>query len=232
MIKIYCLVFILLLTTNTYPQWVQTNGPCGGEVSRIAVSGTTIFAAVGDNGVFCSTDIGNNWTASNSGLSEPRVQSLVFSGTNVFAATLGGIFATTNNDAQWVRAGLTDTVVLSLLVSGANLYAGTLHGVFLSTNNGISWIQGKSGLTDTIVLSVTVSNTNIYAGTHNGGVFLSTDNGTNWVPKSEGLAKDQEGHYFAINSLAVSGRNLYAGIQNGGIFLSTDGGTNWTRELD
>ena len=38
------LVLAFLMVTNANAQWQQTNGPFGGEVKALAISGTNIFA--------------------------------------------------------------------------------------------------------------------------------------------------------------------------------------------
>ena len=52
----------LVLINNSFSQWVQMNGPHGGEVKCIFVSGTNIFAGVNGHGVFLSANGGTNWT--------------------------------------------------------------------------------------------------------------------------------------------------------------------------
>jgi hypothetical protein len=52
-------------------------------------SGENTFAGT-DSGVFLSTNNGASWTAVNTGLTYPRVQSLAVLGTNLFAGTYGG----------------------------------------------------------------------------------------------------------------------------------------------
>ena len=144
------LVFLALLAMRIplYAQWVQTNGPCGGIVNALAVSGTDLFAGTYGGGVFLSTNNGTSWSAA--GLTYVDVYSLDVSGTNLFAGTWVGVFLSTDNGTSWtaVNAGLTDTHVYSLAVSGTNLFAGTYgDGVFLSTDNGTSWTA--AGLTYT-----------------------------------------------------------------------------------
>ena len=130
----HCSLFI----DNCKADWVQTNGPFGGDIRSFAVSGTNLFAGTFVNGVFQSTNNGTSWNAMNIGLTNTSVWSLAVSGTNLFAGTYdGGVFLSTNNGTSWtaVNNGLTYTEVLSLAVSGTNLFAGTYGGgVFLSTN--------------------------------------------------------------------------------------------------
>ncbi len=171
--RIFCFAMLFLLGVNSLPaQWVQTNGPYGGTVHSLSVSGSNLFAGT-YGGVFLSTDNGASWTQANAGLTNTSVYALAVNGSNLFAGTYGGVFLSTDNGASWtqVNTGLTNTWVTSLAVSGSNLFAGTDGGgVFLSTDNGASWTQVNTGLTNTYVLSLSVSGSNLFAGTW-GGVW-------------------------------------------------------------
>jgi len=224
----FLLVMFSLFTNinSSFAQWVQTNGPGGGNVLSLAVNGTNLFAGTYGGGVFLSTNNGTSWTTVNTGLTNTIVRSLAVNGTNLFAGTNGGVFLSTNNGTSWteVNTGLpTNTTVRSLAVNGTNLFAGTNGGVFLSTNNGTSWTAVNTGLpTNTTVRSLAVNGTNLFAGTYGGGVFLSTNNGTSWTTVNTGLTNTD------VYSLAVNGTNLFAGTYGGGVFLSTNNGTSWT----
>jgi hypothetical protein len=122
---------IALCGSQTDAQWVQTNGPYGGEVYSLVVSGPNLFAATYGGSVFYSTDNGTSWTEVSAGLPNATVGALAVSGTYLFAGTSGrGIFRSTNNGTSWteVNSGLTDTVVHALAVSGTDLFAGTAGG--------------------------------------------------------------------------------------------------------
>ena len=85
---------VLILTTSyTLAQWVQTNGPYGGYVYCFAVSGTNLFVGTTGGGVFLSTNNGTSWTAVNTGLTNTVVLALAVSGTNLFAGNYyGGVW--------------------------------------------------------------------------------------------------------------------------------------------
>lgn len=214
----------LFLSVQSSPaQWVQTNGPDGGEIHALAVSGSNLFAGT-SSGIFLSTDNGSSWTAINTGLTNVSTQAFVFSGSNLFAGTFGGVFLSTNNGANWtaVNSGLTYYHVLALAFNGGNLFAGTDGGgVYLSTDNGTLWTDVNSGMTSSSILTLVVNDTDIFAGTH-GGIFRSTNNGTTWTAVNSGVTST------TVLSLAVSSTNIFAGTW-GGIFLSTNNGTNWSR---
>lgn len=245
--KFLFVVFCLLTTTNPLlSQWVQ-NGADSSYVLSFAVSGTNIFAGTYDHGIFLSTNNGTSWIQINSGLTLNLniFNSLVISGTNIFAGSSLGVYLSTNNGTNWtaVNSGLLGNV-LALAVAangtgGTNLFAGTavfgggttFGGVYLSTNNGTSWTHVNSGITSSNVYSLAVkpnglSGTNLFAGTDS-GAFLSTNNGTSWTPVNSGLTSP------SVLCFAMIGANLFAGteaINNepGGIFRSTDNGSTWT----
>jgi hypothetical protein len=214
---------LLLVYTQLFSQWVQTNGPYGGHVRAIAVSGSRIFAGTSTGGVFCSTNNGTSWNVCNTGFTRLDINALVVKGTNVFAGIgRGGVFLSTNNGMSWsaVNQGLTSLSVGPLGVSGSNLFAGTGGGVFVSTNDGGSWNAANSGLTCEAHSFATIG-TSLYSGTCD-GVFLSTNNGTSWSPANTGLPRWAE-----VQALCVYGTRLLAGTLSSGLFLSTDYGANW-----
>lgn len=127
-------LLVLLTAASFHPlfaQWVQTNGPSGGYVRSLAVSGTNLFAGTWGGGVFRFTNNGTSWTQVNNGLTTTNVQSLAVSGTNFFAGTEGGgVFRSTNNGTSWTRfnTGLKNTNVFSFAVNDKYLFAGTRLG--------------------------------------------------------------------------------------------------------
>lgn len=60
-----------VLTPTANAQWVQTNGPGGGCIACLAVSGSKIFAGA-DGGLYLSSNNGVSWTAVNSERCTPR----------------------------------------------------------------------------------------------------------------------------------------------------------------
>jgi len=83
-------VVVLLGAQSLQAQWIQTNGPYGGEVQCFAVNGLNLFAGTYLGGLFRSTNNGTSWAAVNTGLMYPFVYSLAVNGSNLFAGTLGG----------------------------------------------------------------------------------------------------------------------------------------------
>jgi formylglycine-generating enzyme required for sulfatase activity len=154
------------------------------------------------------------------------VPTLTFSGTDIFAGTVGsGVIRSTDNGISWsgVNNGITSIYAFSFAVNGTNLFTGTsVGGVFLSTNNGASWNSVSIGSTMTNVRTLTFSGTNLFAGTDGDGIFLSTNNGTSWSAVNTGLTNT------CVFTITVIGTNLFAATNGGGVFLSTNNGTSWS----
>jgi hypothetical protein len=215
------------------------------RVTALVVSGEDIFAGTegagtGYGGIFLSTNHGSSWVAVNNGLTEYGVNTLIASGTDLFAGTwgigagtmYGGVFRSTNHGARWIVAdkGLGENDILCLAASGENLFAGTSWGLFRSTNNGATWTVSDSA---TRVSSLVVSGTSIFAGIDGNGyskwptvayIVQSTNSGIDWTSVGPGLRAS-----LTYRLLAVSGTGLFANTYwDRGLFLSTNNGASWT----
>ncbi len=215
------------VSANSGTNWTyaSSNLPESYIFTSMAVAAGKVFAGTRGGGVFLSTDNGTNWTAVNSGLANTLVQTLLLSGSNLFAGTQSGVFLSTNNGTNWiaVNSGLTNTNVQAFAVSGANIFAGTQGGVFLSTNNGTGWTAINTGLTNTNVQALAASGVNVFAGTNGSGIFRSTDTGANWSIDTPGLNGS-----FNVKALIFNGANVFAGT-SGNLFRSTNNGLSWTK---
>ena len=227
--KFYFLLILLFNTMIIFPQWTQTNGPYGGKIFSLAISGNNIFA--GTNGsVYLSTNNGISWNQKNSGLpiSAGNVNSLAINGNNIYAGIGGsGVYLSTNNGSSWtgINNGLPNTVY-TIALQGNNIFAGIFgNGIYLSTDNGLSWTEVNNGLTNKYVTSLAIKGNNVFAasGLGNGesGVFLSTDSGSNWSKVNNGLTDT------LVSAITISDDNVYAGTASG-TFRSTNNGIEWS----
>src|SRR5665213_1201668 len=108
-LSIIASVLMLSLASDASAQWVQTNGPSGGSIHVLAVSGTNLFAGTG-GGMYRSSNNGTSWIAVNNGLpANANVSAIVVSGSNLFAGTSAGVFLSTDNGTSWAarNTGLT-----------------------------------------------------------------------------------------------------------------------------
>jgi photosystem II stability/assembly factor-like uncharacterized protein len=197
----------------------------------MTLSGNSIFIGVGPT-VYVSNNSGASWSSVSSGLpastgyvgpfngnSDPIVDALAISGSNIFAGTYGGgIYLSMNNGVSWlpVNSGLHNhETINSLVVKGSNIFAGTTHsGVYISTNNGATWSQVSSGMpAGAQVNCMAVSGDNIFVAVKSGGVYVSSNDGAAWTPVNSGLPL-----YADIVSMTVIGSNIIALTPDGKVF--------------
>lgn len=221
---------MLVSSSFILAQWVPTNGPYGGSISSIAVSGDNIIAGTRGGGIYLSSNNGINWNQVNDGLTDWDVNSIAANGNIVFAVTgggawaPGGVYRSTNYGRSWALVFFPpiNPGVISIAIKGNYIYAGTIDGLYRSTDTGLSWSQVyPAGFYRAYALAV--NGNNIFAGTYY-GIFRSTDDGTSWLPINNGLPTNP-----FVSSFAISGNTIFAGDYSKGIYLSNDNGLNWSR---
>lgn len=206
--------------------WFLNNYGITGSVTVIrslVKTGVTLVAGT-DDGVFTSSDNGNNWmqSAGTTGLS---VYCIIVKGVNLFLSTsYNGIYKSTNNGSTWsaVNTGITTPFVdmRSLAVKGNDLYAATDgYGIFKSTNDGFNWTTVNTGLPGSYysVSSLAVIGNNIIAGTYGAGVYKSTNDGGNWSAINNGISSADN-----VLGMGINGTSVYASTLTGILFKTTD----------
>ena len=153
-------------------------------------------------GVYKTVNRGARWEKVNNGLVLPEVlkssralgvtavQVDPHSPDTVYAATLNGIYKTTDGAQSWKRIGesLPDQMISAMLLdrSVANvLYAASRQGIHKSEDGGTTWRALNQGFTSLNVRSMVQSPLDPkvwYVGTNGSGLYRSEDRGENWVP--------------------------------------------------
>ncbi|HWQ82170.1 MAG TPA: T9SS type A sorting domain-containing protein [Ignavibacteria bacterium] len=227
------LILLFAFTNNIQSQWVQSNGPIGGNVRQLVFNASNDVFIATNGGVFGFLSNGSSWYTANSGLTTLDIRAVAVIGSNVFSGgyevpnTPGGVFLSTNKGNSWtpVNTGLNNRTILSLGVNGTRLFAGTNGaGVYTTTNNGTSWTVANGGLSGSS-LNINCIYTNssvVYAGT-NDGLAISTNNGTNWTVSSSGLSTN----YKAIYAVTINSGTIFVGTK-AGVYTSTNNGASFT----
>ncbi|OGC41310.1 hypothetical protein A2Y85_07940 [candidate division WOR-3 bacterium RBG_13_43_14] len=137
---------------------------------RIDPSNSNLVYAGGYTGFYKSTDAGNNWVKSSTGLTgtvndiaiDPNNSSILYAGSS------SGAFKSTNGGTNWSSTGLTGVTSLAIdVTTSTTIYAGTSSGVYYSTNGGSNWTLMNTGLFNTNISSLGVN--------HNNYLFTGTD---------------------------------------------------------
>ena len=248
-----------IFTSDDSGETWQTMGPRpkGHAVGLIIIdeaqARSTMYLALGDEGIYRSTDGGTHWDSFNDGLANKRISTVATIEKTVFAGTARGLYRL--NSGTWQKLPMeTSRAIYTIAVSENNLYVGTgpdLLGftpieveqevprveshalkIFHSADLGASWteITPSYKSDDRVIpsgMTVLAVDETLLVSTAS-QQYHSTDNGQTWTE----LSGDTD--MFMINRLpvvAVDETTFYrAGLF--GIHRTTDGGQLWRLLID
>lgn len=161
-----------------------------------------ILYAGTSGGVYKTVNEGAHWEKVNNGLVPPEmikssralnVTSIhvdPFEPDTVYAATLSGLFKTTDGGRLWVRIGesLSDQMIMAMIVDRSRkgvIYLTGRDGVHRSADGGMTWQTLNQGFASTNIRSIAQSPTDpdvFYAGTNGSGLYRSRNRGESWEP--------------------------------------------------
>ena len=204
----------------------------------------TLLANPGVEGVWRSTDGGDNWVRV---VTDPGgVNALLFhpTGSTAWAVTSQrGCFRSGDGGVTWTQTANTNLPqnqfgLGPFAFDGATLYLGTAgRGVYVSSDNGDSWTQaasvGLAGVSgaDVINLAATPSRPGVVvAETAFAGVFRSTDGAASFVKLEPGGSGTR---YAALTLDPASAQTIFVSANEtqggpGGLFKSVDDGQSWS----
>lgn len=218
--------FGLLVVLNCHAQWTSVNGPYVAEITALEKAGGKILAGTLNQGIFVSTDGGDNWSISNSGLGTKYILCFAIDSGDIYVGTdQGGIFKSMDTAKTWLPAssGLPSMpVVRSMTVMGNLIFSTMNQGVYASADNGNSWNSMSNGLPGQAVLSIEKVGNSLFCGTSNDGVYMSVDSGANWVAANTLLPSGMT--VFYMKELAG---DLFISTSQG-IFKSSNLGSSWS----
>jgi len=182
-----------------------------------------------DYGVLETRDAGQQWKLI-SGWELPTVLDVHIDGDLYWAATVRGVYQSSDGGAQWHprSAGLPvpdATYVTDLLSLPSGMLIATNDGVFRSTDRGRTW--SRSGLASFSCSGLAVhpqDPSHIAAYSHRDGIRISTDGGRSWTDRSSGI------QFPNLKCVAFDPRDrgtLLVGTQRSGVLRSTDLGKTW-----
>ena len=210
----------------------------------------TMYLALREKGIFCSTDAGEQWTLLNDGLMDRTIFEMAAIGDTVFAGADSGLYRL--DAGVWERS-LEDVseTIYSLAVAEGNLYVGTgpdfrtlqqirskqgkieqtLSRVFHSADLGASWTEitptgGSHPIMATAGINLLVAGKTIVAQTFT--QLRSRDGGQTWTDLGFGMNPSILG---AFPSVAVNENTFYK-TGTFGIHRTTDGGESWHLFMD
>ena len=228
---ILVIVFVLNSAEYVLAQWIQTNGPYGGDVTAFALDSTIgsiskLYAVTYRGDVYRSSNKGVDWLSI--GQLDVQTNAMISYNSHLFVgAGDDGIFRTSDDGESWenVNTGLFNCKIIAIAASDEKIIAGGTAGsqsnLFYSTNFGTSWTAINTTYSNKTIFSLAVLDTIIFAGTPQ-GIFRVIKNGIRWIAEDAGLMDRK------IYRLERSVMKLFAGTDSG-IFYTVDNGLNWTR---
>jgi photosystem II stability/assembly factor-like uncharacterized protein len=221
--RLILIILAYFFVSPARAQWMS-NGPFGGPAHSVIVLGGTVFAGT-DNGVFKSTDMGQNWTGTSAILQGKSVRSLIVCDTVLFAGVnYNGVYRSSDNGATWTQSnsGMTDVSFNFLFCSSDGIYNSTPDGTYFSSDGGNSWSFANNGIPSTyIIYSYAEVSDTVYGGTYGLGLYKTTNNGVSWTSVGGGFPASS-----FVYALLANGNTVYAGTSSG-VYKSADGGVTW-----
>jgi photosystem II stability/assembly factor-like uncharacterized protein len=224
--KIIFAILISFITLNTtYPQWTQSGFLNGRQVNIFSRNGNYLFAGTAQNGLFRSTNNGDEWFPFNTNISSTSITGIISQNYVTYLGTLGGgVFKSdSGNFFQSINGNLSYFGVDVLAIKDNYIFAFMDNRkIFRTSDGGNFWSESSNGINVVKFTSSGVSNNNIFIGTVSSGIYKSTNNGEFWFQVNNGLAN------LNIKVIKVYGNIVYAGTQNG-LYYTTDNGNIWSQ---
>jgi gliding motility-associated-like protein len=229
-------------------------------VSSIAIDPQypdTIYLGTGDRdasdsygrGIFKSTDGGQTWLQSNSGMGNVTVGKLIIDPNNsqiLLAATSSGVYRSTNGGSSWTRTktGNFKDIVFDAVNSSIVYTSQSSARLHKSTDNGQNFTQLTNGLPtgkNRLAVAVTPADSNfVYVVITNSrtfqGLYLSTNRGASFSQMSNSpnimdyshLGSGTSGQAWYDLDIAADPTNKdIVNVCGVNIFQSTDSGSTW-----
>ena len=224
------------------------------EISPGYASDKTAFVATSGDGVFRTTDQGDSWVKTVSGLDRLDIHRLSVSsnyttdGRVLAAAEAGGVWRSVDGGEQWSMVLSEGTVINAFTEladsAGSAIVAGDAAGnVWRSDDGGRLWEIVHELHAAGEITSITVDGRVVYAGTSQDGLYRSSDGGETFdrvlMPASlgkllcrpEGEGDSDSAAYITavtVTSMPTGARKVLATSWYGGVYVSADGGESWT----
>lgn len=171
------------------------------------------------NGIYLSTDNGDQWTEKTSDLEDKYIICMTAHGSNVFAGTQSGLYVSEDGDS-WTPVQISeseDGPIRALGTIGNKIFVSLEQGVYSSINGGESWTLSNEGLpagnrTDFIQAGDKIYAPGLFS------IYVSDDGGEEWsLAGAEGIL---------VESLVYFKGKLIGGSWPNGIMASSNG-TDW-----
>lgn len=215
---------LIILTNQSFSQWVPLNQPLNKEITSIYKENATIYIGTKNGGVYSSPEPFMNFTQKNNGLNENRIHCINKIKDKLAVGSYGGgVYFSSDEGNFWVQSknGMQIPYIFTIQESGNNILAGADKYVYLSDDNGNSW---KESLVINYIINQIYKFENellvaggplLYSSTDEGMTWNLVVNASNTTIKCVAKINHQNSNYLFVGTLD-------------GVYLSTDNGKQWT----
>ena len=210
-------------------QWIQTQGPEGGNASAIAHVGNATLAVMRPNALYRLADGAGRWSR----IGTLAADELFVAGDVVLANTFERIARSTDGGTSWTPVGPAGSTLIRS-IDGATVYATGGTGLLRSLDAGATWSPVDGNIRSIITgeytpVGLAGSGDTLLAGeSFTTGVLRSTDAGATWTVVTAGLPDSAN-----VSLITNIDGAFYAQLTNDhigrlvGVYRSTDGGLSW-----
>jgi photosystem II stability/assembly factor-like uncharacterized protein len=196
------------------------------------VQDSTMLVVGNGGGPFRSTDLGEHWNVSATGIPWAAVRDVAVDSSGVvFASTLeSGVYASTDRGTSWKHCssgipagpGYQTAYALAVSTRGSVFAAGI--GLYRSNDHGVTWSSATTGLPTTKVGKILAFASGALVVTFSSqyGTYRSTDDGDTWIPSTQSIPLN-----IPASMYATGGATMAVGITDAGPFVTTDNGDHW-----
>ncbi|HEX2933711.1 MAG TPA: YCF48-related protein, partial [Bacteroidales bacterium] len=204
-------------------QWQSVSSPLEDQWPLCIIDcKDTLLVGVSGFGVYRSSDKGQSWKESSTGMRAFKFESIATMGSNVYAATdINGVFVSENKGTTWQRVnnGLGNkTNTSDLLINDTVIFLATNSEVYISNDKGANWKAAP----DLNAMKLATNGETVYVASLDRGINSTGDNGKTWQHVNFADSSKIIWDIDARDSIILVGTN------EGGTFLSENYGKTWT----
>lgn len=175
---LYCFICCPVI----FGQWVQTGGPCEGDIELLACQGQNVLAKINFGKIYLSVNLGEKWKPLNTSLKAYIYEFAIFD-TNIYFCTDSGLYRQSFYDTSIVN--ISNFPAYKCFVSESKIYIINGTGVFFSADKGGSWKKITDGINEPIITNFFAIGSSVFITTRfsadnaNGNVYVSDETGAN-----------------------------------------------------
>lgn len=227
------LLLVLMLSSagQLKAQWIQTQGPSGGNVQCFtSMVGNRLFAGTEGAGIFMSEDQGQTWQPTTFILENRDVYGMASVTNLLFAASYSGLTRSHDYGETWTMMfpGIGYSAPEAVFILDDMVFIGTNgNGIYRSEDYGETWenVLAKTEPWSLNINSITGRDSLLLASSGN-HVYRSTDLGMTWE------VLDVGSYEIYLDPIHIHDEQVFAGTVNKGLFRSSNFGESWESLID